>query len=149
MQHNYYNTIDELPIKVWFHVHKTGDLKKLLIDNVQFTVALFDKLADSWESMFDQWMSQFGLSDEYMASLRQRKLLANYQAELIITGKPHFKTLIMVEQEKMKMDSNDDMTEMPLEKTLAKISKYYGFKLDSRNLTVSQYYSYIENITNG
>jgi hypothetical protein len=32
---------------------------------------------------------------------------------------------------------------------LAKISKYYGFKLTSRELTTTEYYSYLENITNG
>jgi len=36
-----------------------------------------------------------------------------------------------------------------LESMLAKISKFYGFKLDSRDLTTTEYYSYLENITNG
>lgn len=149
MQLNYYNTIEDLPIKIWFDIHKTGDYTKLLIDPVKFSVKTFRKLFKVWEGLYDEYMVEFGLSDDYHSSLRARLVLARLQAQYIRTNQAHFKTLIAVEKEKIRMNSQDISKPSSLDKTLAKMSKFYGVRLRSKELSVSEYYSYIENITNG
>jgi len=148
MQLNYYNNIEELPIKVWFDIHKTGDFTKLLKNNVKTTNKLLLNLQNAWDNMYDQFMERFGLSDEYMSLLRQKMTIARYQAQYMITGQKHFKTLVTIEKENQRMNQVEDRP-IELDKTLAKMSKYYGFKLSSRDLTVSEYYSYIDSINHG
>ena len=116
MQLNYYTHIDDLPIKIWFDIHKTGNVKQLLIKQVDLTVELFDTLSNAWHKMFDQWMERFGMTDEFMASLRSKMNLARYQADFIITGQKHYLTLIDIEKRKREMDAEPDQKEVYLER---------------------------------
>ena len=84
-----------------------------------------------------------------MADLQTEIKIANLQADLILTKQKHLKTLIKVEQEKMRINNFDISEPEDIESILAKMSKYYGFKLSSRELTTAEYYSYLNNITNG
>lgn len=136
-----YNSVDDLPIKIWFKIHDTGDLS-LLCKGKQI---YFDGLEILFETIYNEFISRFGFSDEYLSDLERKKRLANLQADFIITKQRHFKTLIAVEKEIQRQNAKD-VSKQDLEITLAKISKYYGFKLSSRDLTVAEYYSYINNI---
>lgn len=136
-----YNSVDELPIKIWFKIHDTGDLSLLCKGKKIY----FDELEILFETIYNEFISRFGFSDEYLSDLERKKRLANLQADFIITKQRHFKTLIAVEKEIQRQNAKD-VSKQDLEITLAKISKYYGFKLSSRDLTVAEYYSYINNI---
>jgi hypothetical protein len=148
-QHNCFTTIDELPVKVWFDIHKTGDSTKLLKKILVLKDNILIELNDVWAKIYDEFITRFGLSDEFMADLRTEINIANLQAEYIITGQKHLITLIKVEQEKKRLNDLDFKEPTELESILAKMSKYYGFKLSSRDLTVVEYYSYLNNIGNG
>lgn len=139
-----YTSIDDLPIKIWFKIHDTGDLSILCLNEPIY----FDGLELIFEKIYNEFIEKFGFSDEYLSDLASKKRLANLQADLIITGQRHFKTMIAIEKEIMKQNALD-YQKNDLDSTLAKMSKYYGFKLSSRDLTVTEYYSYINNITNG
>lgn len=136
-----YNSVDELPIKIWFKIHETNDLTLLCKNSGEY----FEGLEVLFEKIYDEFITRFGLSDEYLAELEAKKRLANLQADYIITKQRHLKTLIAVEKEIQKHNATE-LKKQELEVTLAKISKYYGFKLSSRDLTVAEYYSYINNI---
>ena len=49
----------------------------------------------------------------------------------------------------MRINNFDISEPKDIETILAKMSKYYGFKLSSRELTTAEYYSYLNNITDG
>lgn len=149
MQLNYYKHIDELPIGIWFNIHETGDFRKLLIGKAKFNTKVLDKLSDTWDELYDQFIVKFGLSDEFMANLRIRLRLAEYQAKYIIEKQDHYKTLIAVEKEKIRINNLYNDGPVSLESVLAKMSQYYKIHLRSRDLTVTEYYAFIENITNG
>lgn len=136
-----YNSGDELPIKIWFKIHETGDLSLLCKNEPIY----FEGLEILFEKIYDEFISRFGFSDEYLSDLERKKRLANLQADFIITKQRHFKTLIAIEKE-IQQQNETSAGKQDLEITLAKISKYYGFKLSSRDLTVAEYYSYINNI---
>src|SRR3990167_5681406 len=86
-----YTSIKELPIEVWFDIHETGDLMLLFKD--QKKAFLTDKLNDLFDTIYNQFLNKFGLSDEYISELEERKQVALLQADLIITGQRHLKTL--------------------------------------------------------
>lgn len=144
-----FTTIDELPIKIWFAIHVDGDYTKLLRNNEVLTDASILRLSDIWNNLYNDFIKRFGLSDEFMADLRDDIKLANLQAEYIITGQRYLTTLIKIEQEKRRLLDLEVKAPIELESILAKMSKYYGFKLSSRDLTTVEYYSYINNILDG
>jgi len=145
----YYKNIEDLPIKLWFDIHETGNYNLLLISKTKVTDKVYNTLHKCWESIYEQYIKEFGLSDDYLAHINIKKKIANLQADLIITGQKHFKTLIKIEREKIKINSLGEKKPASLNMNLAKMSKYYGFHLNSKELTVIDYYSYVNNIVNG
>jgi len=148
-QLDYYSSIDELPVKIWFDIHKTGNFSLLLKNDIKIKEKEFINLSEAWNKIYNQYMKKFGLSEEFIADLNQSIRLAELQAKFIITKKPHYKTLIKVEKEKIKNTKEEIKKPHELESILATISKHFGFQLRSRDLTTLEYYSYINNITNG
>ncbi|NQY28799.1 MAG: hypothetical protein HRT69_04925 [Flavobacteriaceae bacterium] len=144
-----YNSIDELPIKIWFDIHKTVNFKKLLKSGECKNEKTYIKLFELWQKLYNEFIERFGLSDEFLSDLQIEIKIANLQADLIITKQKHLNTLIKIEQEKMRINNFEISEPADIESILAKMSKYYGFKLSSRELTTAEYYSYLNNITDG
>ena len=94
-------------------------------------------------------MDRFGLSEEFKDNLRLQVEIANLKARLVITGQRHLRTQIKIKEEEFLANSPSDKPPVELETLLAKMSKYYGFKLESKELTVTQYYSYLNEVNNG
>lgn len=144
-----YNSIDELPIKIWFDIHKTVNFKKLLKSGECKNEKTYIKLFELWQKLYNEFIERFGLSDEFLSDLQIEIKIANLQADLIITKQKHLNTLIKIEQEKMRINNFEISEPADIESILAKMSKFYGFKLSSRELTTAEYYSYLNNITDG
>jgi hypothetical protein len=144
-QPNHFTTIDDLPVKIWFEIHKEGDLS-LLIKHGSIE---YLELVNIWESLYNEYLVKFGISETLKNRLETKKRIGLLQADYIITGQKHLRTLINIEKEKLEEDNKDIKEPVKLDSILAKMSKYYGFKLSSRDLTTTEYYSYLENITNG
>jgi hypothetical protein len=149
-QLNCYDTIDELPIKVWFDIHKTGLLLLLIKDNRKLKEKDYIKLDEVWEKIYDEFMTRFGLSDEFIAGLESEVRIAKLQAEYIITGQRHLLTLAKIEREELRMSRKKETSPVELEDVLAKMSKFYGMRLRASEFTTAEYYTYLKNIpTNG
>jgi hypothetical protein len=106
---------------------------------------LTDKLNDLFDSIYNEFLDKFGLSEDYLSELEERKQIALLQADLIITGHKHLKTLIEVSKQsetliKKKLERPND-----LGRTLAQLGKYYGYHLNEK-ISVYQYYSHINAI---
>ena len=99
----YYKNIEDLPIKIWFDIHESGNYNLLLISKTKITDEIYNTLHKCWESIYEQYIKEFGLSDDYLAHINIKKKIANLQADLVITGQKHFKTLIKIEREKMQI----------------------------------------------
>ena len=53
-------TIDELPIKAWFDIHKTGDYRLLLKEIITIDDVDFDWLYGLWQKLYNEYMEKFG-----------------------------------------------------------------------------------------
>ncbi len=146
---NLYDSIDELPIKIWFEIHKTGDYSLLIKGKLKINDYIIDKCDKKWAELYNQYIDKFGLSEEFLVDLDSQIELAQQKAEYIINGDRYLKTLIKIGEEKLKESRTGEVKPVELEILLAKMSKYYGFKLESKELTVTQYYSYLKIINNG
>lgn len=145
----WYKDIDELPVKIWFKIHKTNDYSLLLEVKEELTEKQIVRLSLVWEILVDQWITRFGFSDEYNKELDGEVAIANLQADYIITNDRYYLTLIALEKEKIKMNKGEVKEPAELNTILAKMSKHYGFKLSSQDLTTDEYYSYLNNIIDG
>jgi len=144
-----YSSIHNCPIKVWFDIHKTSDCLLLLTEPQEITPEQTNELWSIWDKIYNEYIAEFGFTEEFLADLNEKIELANYKAEFVITGDRYFRTMIRVHEERMKVNSTSEKEPPKLEVLLAKMSKHYGFKLSSRELTIAEYYSYLKSVTNG
>lgn len=139
---NCYSSIKELPVEIWFDIHSTGDL--LLLFKDQKEAYLTDKLNDLFDKIYDEFLEIFGLSDEFLADLEERKEIALMKADVIIDNKRYLRTHIQIGEENLKFNKRV-VKPTNLGETLAKLGKYYGYMLNEK-ITVYQYYSHINAI---
>jgi hypothetical protein len=144
-----YKDINELPVVNWFKVHKDASYELLLRDKVEMNGEIEDELFLLWDVLNNQYIERFGLSPEYEAELDIRDQIAIYQADRIINNDNYFNTLIAVEKQKLKSLIGESGKAQGYEKTLMRMSRVIGFKLDSRDMTTEQYYSYLHELTDG
>jgi hypothetical protein len=148
-QLNCYETIDELPIKLWFDVHKTGNYGLLLKDIREVNTEELKQLFETWEKIYNQYIERFGLSPEFLEDLELQMEIAKEKAEFIITGQRHLRTMYRIKEEELASNQKGTQEPLELEALLAKMSKHYGFKLNSQELTTAQYYGYLKSVKNG
>jgi len=148
-QLNCFRTIDELPIKIWFDIHKTGDYRLLLKEIRTINSDDFQKLFEFWEEIYNQYIDRFGLSDEFLEDLEMQIDIAKGKADFILTGHRHLRTMYRIKEEELSLNQKKTQEPFELELLLAKMSKHYGFKLNSQELTTSQYYGYLKSVKNG
>ena len=142
-------SIHDTPIKVWFDIHETGDCRLLLKEMCEVSSEEMSDLWMVWEKIYNEYIDKFGLSEEFLEDLNNQIEVANYKAEFIISGDRYYKTMIRVAEDRIKMTKEDNSKPMDLEVILAKVSKYYGFKLSSKEISIVEYYSYLKAINNG
>lgn len=149
-QLNCFRTIDELPIKVWFDIHKTGDYSLLLKEKkIEVGIDDLQQLFEAWEMMYNEYIERFGLSPEFLEDLELQVEIANEKADFILTGQRHLRTMYKIKEEELASNQKKSSEPLELESLLARMSKHYGFKLSSHDLTTAQYYGYLKSVKNG
>jgi hypothetical protein len=134
----HYRTIDECPIRVWFKVHRDGDLSHL---------GEGKEVAKVWESMYNDYLKRFGLPESVKKEMTLKNSLARLQADYVITGKRHLLAQIAYKKEEIKKKVEISEPE-DIESILAKVSKWYGFSIKS-SISVAQYYAYLNEMRHG
>ena len=100
-----FESIDDLPIKAWFNIHKTGDYRSLLKEVITIDEEDFDRLFDLWKVLYDEYIERFGLSESFKDDLNKQVEIAKLKADLIITGKRHLRTIIRIKEEELNSES--------------------------------------------
>jgi hypothetical protein len=135
----YYQSIKEMPIQNWWDVHEDKDLKHLLKQKKKLTnhaAIVFDKL-------YSEFISIFGISDNYRKYLEKISEIEIAEIDMVLTKDSSLETFIdimKIELEEIKSNSEGGSyidTKIVVEKNM-------GFRLNPKETTVFEYYSYIK-----
>jgi coenzyme F420-reducing hydrogenase alpha subunit len=119
-----------------------GELKYILKDiDSQHDEA---ELNEAWNTLFDDYIEKRGLSKQYKKLLEIMKQKAIYECEYIITGDAFKMTQIEVEEQKLKDIIGKETVDISVEKSLIYLSKWLGYRLDWKVITLSEYYLIME-----
>jgi len=136
---NYFTHIEECTVFAWQKAIG-GDLTHLrLKDN-----GTPKEDATAWDSVYNSYITEFGLGKEYIYLLEVQRELAEVQLDYVIENdrillnrinvlKADIKTILDKEQ-----DGNDMTT------TLIVVSKWLGYKVDQKNTTILQLYKILD-----
>lgn len=141
---NTYQSIEFMPVWNWFEILKTGDLKHLFISGKG---RVSEKLGELWDTLQDEYITEFGLDDKFKKKLRllKEKALLNY--EFIITGDRFINTqLSIVDADLEELNEGQGITFYELKDHL---EKYKGFRIDTKETTVIEWHYALKNMSNG
>jgi len=134
MQEKVYKSINDMPLYNWQKCLE-GDLRYVREDLKDLKTNKED-----FDVVYDDYISKRGLGKEYKQYLDIIKKRALIQCDYLIT-KDRFKlTLIEVEDAKLEGLKKNTNQQSSIQQALIYLSKWLGYRLDWKQITVSEYY---------
>ena len=137
-----YDSIHVMPVWNWMEIHEKHDLKYLLIDPGQ-TISKED-LANQWERLYAEYIEEFGIHEKYRDYLQKRIHIARMKCDMILTDDFSLQNIIDVEEIELQAMLKD-REKIKYMDIVASLSKFMGFHVNTRQITVFEYYSYLRN----
>ena len=134
-----YDSIQTMPINIWFKIHETSDLKHLIIDGEPKD----NELNEAWDKAYSEYIKEFGVSDNFKDYLEVKRLLIYQQIDYTLDPSPINDTRLKMAQ--IEHDTYFDKVEgQKISVTFAQIDKYLGVQTDKNKMTVMEYYGYLK-----
>ena len=138
MQERHYQSIEEIPLFNWQKCLE-GDVKYVNLETKEDS-----SNQEAFTKLYDEFLQKRGVNKEYKKYLDILKKKALLQCEFLIT-KDDFK-LTQIEIEDAKIVSLQKTSEegLSIDKTLIYLGKWLGYRLDWKIISVSEFYSILE-----
>jgi hypothetical protein len=138
---SYYNSIEEMPLYNWEKC-QNGDLSFCRVNNDETSDALDHK---AWEILNYEYMEVFGISRHHRKYLELQKRKTLLELELIETGNRFLNNRIrQVSDEINNVFKKDDGKAMSYDSSLIYLSKFMGFNVNKKEITVMRYFTMIQ-----
>jgi hypothetical protein len=137
MSEKFYKSIEDIPLFNWVKVN-AGEMNFLLINKEDSTSN--EELSEAWDILFDDYIEKRGLSKSYKQILNVMKKKAILECDYIVSGDLFKLTEIEIEEQNLKQLIGKDSVDMSVEKSLIILSKWIGYRLDWKIITLNEYY---------
>lgn len=138
----YYSGIDDLPILKWEKVHETGSVKHLLVKPCELSQVQISALTLIWNSIYEEYIQEFGFSEQYKSIIDLRLKIAKLQMKKVISGDDSIDNFIRMHQLKMeaivKFIKPGDVF-----KAKKAIETHTGIYLPIKEISVREFCSYL------
>ena len=141
MSEKLYKSISEIPLYNWVKV-TAGEFKYLLVDiNSEHTD---QELQEAYEILFDDYLIKRGLTKSYKEILNVMKKKSILECEYILTGDEFKLTEIELNKQILKEKTEKNKYDISIEKSLIFLSKWIGYRLDWKVITLNEYHIIME-----
>lgn len=143
----FFQNIDELPIYNWNKVHETGDLRFILLKNTSkpFTKKQLLTATQKWTVIYEEYIAKFGFSEHFIDMLEIEKEIALLIIEKNETGDMSFQTGINLLNAKIERKI-EEMPKGDFFLLKAQMEKQLGFRINTRECSVMEFYSYLKSL---
>jgi len=141
-----YSSIDDLPMYNWKKIHDTDELKWLFVGKVKCENTI--ELEKLWGNIYDEYLGEFGLSQDYKDILNVKRKIANLQADYIIKGDRILLNYINIEENALQSLYDSNKGGSTFRDSLVHLEKMQGIKINTKTITVADYYNYLRSIKN-
>ena len=97
--------------------------------------------SEMWEIVYDSYIKEYGLSDQYKKMLEAMKQKALCEADFVITGNRFKLTEAEIAASKLETIVNNSGNGMTIEESLVHLSKWMGQWLNPKNITTKDYFN--------
>lgn len=138
MLEKYYQSTDEIPLFNWQKC-LNGELKYVHLELKEET-----DNQEAFNKLYDEFLQKRGVNKEYQKYLDILKKKALLQCEFLITKDDFKLTQIEIEDAKIVSLQKTSESGLSIEKTLIYLGKWLGYRLDWKVITVTEFYSIME-----
>lgn len=140
-----WRSIDEMPIFNWFRLHKTNDLRFMFKkERKGYDKKMKLELVIGFMVIRDEYIDRFGLSKELKQILMLEADIQALKIKLFLTKDRIHNTFIRAKQFQLESLKKDIAKGEDPMLTKSRVEKFMGFRLNEKEVTVSEYYTYIE-----
>jgi hypothetical protein len=140
MSKKFYESIEDMPIYNW-HKCISGDYYYVRLDEKQKELP---ECEVAFKKIYESYFKIFGIDKRYKEQLEIIKKIAMLQCDYLQT-KDEFKfTQIEIENAKLEMLNKSNSSGTTLQTTLIYLSKWLGYRLDWKQVSVYEYYTLLE-----
>jgi hypothetical protein len=98
-----------------------------------------DRIA--WDSLYDQYIKRYGLGKLYKRLLSVMKDKALIECDFVITRDRFKLTELEIKEAELKQMIETNNTGMTIEQAIIYLSKWIGYRLNPREITVTEYFN--------
>ena len=141
-----YTNIDELPVFYWRKIHETKNLSFLIRSDI---ISLNKKLpkgiellilAQLWERIYDQYISEFGFSEEFLEIHRKKKEIAHYRLRMVAENNKSLQNFVNMAQNELDAMIKAQGTGGNYFETKAFVESVMRVPIDDLKTSVSEFY---------
>lgn len=135
-QKDYFTGIDDLPLYNWIQC-TSGNLTYVRRGDKGNE----ETDTEVWTSIYDSYISEFGLSEQYRKMLEAMKAKALVDADYIITGERFKLTEAEIFASKLQSILNNSGNGMSIDESLVHLSRWMNQWINTRSITTREYFN--------
>lgn len=139
-----YTDISDFPIYNWFKCIDLKDYTYCLIKRKECNENELNGCINAFSDMYSQYVDAFGISDNLQEILRIQNQILVYKIDIIFTEDNTIETLIEIKEIELEKLMNVKQSKGNAAKVA--IEKYLGFRLNEKEVSVKEYYDYLQAI---
>lgn len=140
----HYDSLDA-PVMIWERVHRTGDLSHLLLVKRRLTTRLTEQLQKVWENIYNEYLSEFGFSDDFISIKQKEVEIAMLKLQFIMDGDRSHDTFIEIAEIELN-DLKEGSGKSDFMQTKIAIERTYKFQINMAKTSIREFYSYLKHL---
>ena len=126
-----------MPLDNWIRITEDGDYRYICKDPEDTRGV---DLVEAWCKVNDEYIQRYGLGDLYMRMLKKMKEKALLQLDFIETRDRFKLNLIELAEGELRAMLSNRGEGMGIREALVHLSKYMGYRLNPKEVTVSEFF---------
>lgn len=141
-QLDYYKSIDDLPIYNWLKIQETNDISWMLKTNHSLNEVHKGILTVAFDNIYSQFIDAFGINPALEEILTIKRDIAVLTVDMMLEKDRSLINFIEIKERELKALIASKNQGSVMEVT-AYVEKYMQFKINTKEVTVREFYGYI------
>ncbi len=140
----FYKSIYDIPVFNWFKCIDSKEYKYCLININDYKESINDKCIETFSNLYTEYIDTFGISQTLTDIIETQNEILLMKIEKAINEDKTLDTFITLKELELKDKLNVKQTKTNTAKVA--IEKYLGLRINEKEVTVKEYYDYLEAI---
>ena len=141
MKPKYYTSIDEMPIYNWFKLNETNDLSYVLVDRSKKFKQ--DEAEKSLAALQKEYIDVFGINESFKQVLETKAYISSLIIDKEVSGDQFIQNFINIAIQDLEAIAKES-EKVDVKEIKVHTEKYLGFRLNDKEITVREYYTYVD-----